>query len=857
MPLPWVGRHNRDRALAPDEVADGNGHRPPEVISAPALSAPALAVSAPRGITLEAALYGLILVAALLTRFWDLGSRALHHDESLHAYYSWLLATGQGYVHDPLMHGPFLFHVNALIYTLIGDTDASSRFSAALFGVALVALPMLLRGERHLGRRGALTASSLLLISPALLYQSRYIRHDIFTVVGALFLFIAIVRYIERPTRGWLVAIGATLGFLLTNHEIIFGVAAIFLAIVAGALLTRAEYIFGGMTLVCGLLAILLFDRGQPLLAVGALIAGGVGLALLWRRVRPIVAVLAIAGIAALGLVALLPERTRPLPTIPWSSPTRSQQLAFYEDLLTHPLTIALALLTVVAIAAAALVMQRERSPETSGRSWATILFGDATPGSVAAAVRAAWHDHVGLSWAFFAGLAIFALLFTTLFTNLYGLASGTISTDGTLLYWLGQHDYRRGEQPWFYYLLLFPQYEFIAALFGTIATAIVGVRLLLVGIGRLVPGPRFFFQTFLAAWFCGIFLALSWAGEKMPWLVIHITLPATLLAAALLGELWERWRPLVRRGGAIVRSPGWGAPQWTLLGALVALAASWFLIAAHLTYGEFVTSTNGGGWERALTPWDRSNWWLLAVPPLLAIVAILLVAIWRGARAASQPALAALVLLLALAQVHAAWRLVYQEGDVPKDMLVYTQTSPDMKRMVDELTQLSELTTGGRDMEIWYDDNNGVSWPMQWYLRDFPNRHLYGGTLSGPPDGVPVVLAGSQNAGNVEPYLDGYTAQKYVLRWWFPEDPIYRDFAIAPEIPAGRSAWKSTSDPHGPRDIAGSVVESLSHLLTPEGQQGLYRLVMYRDLPVRIDGYEYTLYIRNDLVPLYNQIRY
>ena len=132
----------------------------------------------------------------------------------------------------------------------------------------------------------------------------------------------------------------------------------------------------------------------------------------------------------------------------------------------------------------------------------------------------------------------IFAVLFTTLFTNLYGLASGTIATDGTLLYWLGQHDFRRGEQPWFYYLLLMPQYELIAVLFGVAATILAGVRALLVGIGRMTPGPRFVFQTFLAIWFIGIFLALSWAGEKMPWLVIHIALPATLLAAALLGEL-------------------------------------------------------------------------------------------------------------------------------------------------------------------------------------------------------------------------------------------------------------------------------------------------------------------------------
>ena len=69
-----------------------------------------------------------------------------------------------------------------------------------------------------------------------------------------------------------------------------------------------------------------------------------------------------------------------------------------------------------------------------------------------------------------------------------------------------------------------------------------------------------------------------------------------------------------------------------------------------------------------------------------------------------------------------------------PKDMLVYTQTSPDMHRMVGELTTLSAMTTGGRELEIWYDDNDGTSWPMQWYLRDFPNRHLYGGTLAGRP---------------------------------------------------------------------------------------------------------------------------
>ncbi|HET7092300.1 MAG TPA: TIGR03663 family protein, partial [Thermomicrobiales bacterium] len=133
--------------------------------------------------------------------------------------------------------------------------------------------------------------------------------------------------------------------------------------------------------------------------------------------------------------------------------------------------------------------------------------------------------------------------------------------------------------------------------------------------------------------------------------------------------------------------------------------------------------------------------------------------------------------------------------------------------------------------------------------------RHLYGSSLTTTPT-APIVLAGGDNVGAVQAAMQGYTAQPYVLRWWFPEE-VYRNFAIAPELRPGRSAWASVDQPHGVGDILGSVWTSVRNLFTPQGQAQVYRLLMYRDLPDRIDSYGFTLYIRNDLLPLYNSLRY
>ena len=72
-----------------------------------------------------------------------------------------------------------------------------------------------------------------------------------------------------------------------------------------------------------------------------------------------------------------------------------------------------------------------------------------------------------------------------------------------------------------------------------------------------------------------------------------------------------------------------------------------------------------------------------------------------------------------------------------------------------------------------------------------------------------------------------------------------------------GRSAWLSADQPHGPLDILSSIFDTVEGEKDIDNQLRLYRLLMYRDLDWEIGQTPFRLYIRNDLLPLFNSIRY
>ncbi len=795
-----------------DAAPNGRGTTPRAVAATSAPPSPGKGVGA-RAFqpSLEILLYAALALAALLSRFWDLGSRALHHDESLHAYYSWIYAEGEGYIHHPLMHGPALFHLDALAYLLFGATDYVTRVPAAAFGVALVLLPALLRGERLLGRWGALCASFLLLVSPSILYFSRFIRHDIFALAGTCLLFIAFLRYVERPAQRWLVTGGVTLGFMLTTHEVTFVTVFILATFVAAAVAYRVA-------------PALLLILGAGLIALGFLAAG----------------------LTRLGVA--------PLPEIPWQNPTRGAVLSYLLALVQHPLVVGALGIALLTLIGSLWLLDRSRDPE---RGWIDGLLGLAPPGTTARALADALADRTGLTLAAGLGLALFALLYTSLFTNLGGLASGTV---GALGYWLGQHGVQRGEQPWFYYLLLVPQYEYLAALLFPVGIGVVAGQ----GLRALVRSQeldgRWYTRALLVYWGAVMLAVLSWAGEKMPWLIVHITLPLTLLAASLLGSgaerlerTWASWDEWQRRLSVCLGL------------ASLALAAAWFLLLAWGSAGPFVqvTTSRFPQLVRTIRPEIAGHWRWLWLPLLVLAVIAATVAAERRYRPHLLTMSAALSLGLALLQIHAGWRLTYREGDVPRDMLIYVQTSPQVVQLTRDLEALSHELTGGMGLEVWYD--SGTQWPMNWYLREFTNRRYFGTTLRELPDPPPpVILYSLEYLGNMPPdvarALEGrYTFVEYPMRWWFPEDETYRRFAIAPELKneARQNYQTDQPPPYSAADVLRSVWSSIASLQRPEQQAKLFRLVAFRELPATIGSYRFRVYIRNDLVPYINDLRY
>lgn len=542
-------------------------------------------------ITIEVALFAGILLLAIVTRFYDLESRVMSHDESLHTYFSWLLYRGQGYQHTPMMHGPWQFHWIALSYFLFGVSDFTARIPAALFSIATVGLVWYWR--RYLGRTGAVITALLMVVSPFMLFYGRYVREDVYTGFSGLLMLYAMLRYLEngRSKYLYMLSIALIIHFADKETSFIYALQAfIFLAVYFVVQITRKPWeenhsLFRAFTiaLVAGSLLLGIgaatsylsrphetlsgtetavpanpTDAASPfaptsagsslgiiLLATGVLIVLGAGLvyflqAYMWHRIPKN---------RAFDLMILLGSFVLPMAT------------AFPIEWLKSRLNVTLP------TDSASVMALDTRSMTIVGIFVAVFFLVSVLVGML---WNRDWWKYAAVFWG------VYVILFTTFFTNAAGFFTGIV---GSLGYWLVQQGVERGSQPEYYYVLIqIPIYEFLPAI-GTLLAIGLGMRKLFLErpaavdtqedtiisdvdenevetieaepvepvLTTEVEQTESNFGAFFGLslwWVFSSILAFTIAGERMPWLTYHMAWPMILMTGWAIGQIIDSVTP-------------------------------------------------------------------------------------------------------------------------------------------------------------------------------------------------------------------------------------------------------------------------------------------------------------------------
>ncbi len=752
----------------------------------------------------EKALYVTLITLAIVTRLWGLGIRVQSHDESLHTKYSWNLYAGEGFEHTPLMHGPLLFHATALSYFLFGDNDFTARLFVALIGVAVVAFPYLLR--RWLGRIGALCAAFLLLISPSISYYSRYIRHDLPVILWALTLILAIFSYLRDGRERWLYVMAAAISLSFATKEVAFIYNAIIgfflVGVFAWRSLARSWGEKEGLKPFVSL-ALVAMAVGLVTLSLGVLAAGGGEEGATegfpwWALVGGAVAVAALVSSAGILIVGT------------WEDLRESR----YVDLIVVLGTLCLPFLSPILIQLAGLDPVDYTAPAiyASGAIALAVL-------ALSAVVGWFWHWR---RWSIAAAIhyAIFLVLFTTVFTNGGGIATGLI---GSMGYWLAQHGVQRGDQPWYYYGVVVPLYDYLPLLLSLLTGGFLAVRAALRrrwiaeedSLASTEPDLEPLFVGFLAWWTLTAWIIYSYAGEKMPWLAVHLALPMILLSAWGLGRFLRGidWRRV-----------------WSTRGWLTVLLAPPFAMAlAMLMRATAAGPFRGQSLEQLTTTGQFLGGLVAAAGFGAGLIYTLRQRDWRlNLRLVALIGLAVPILLT----VRHAWHFCYINYGYPIEHLVYAHSAPAVKETMRQIEELSRRVTGGpKAIEVAYGADG--SWPFHWYLRNYDNTVFYGENPSREQVDAPVVIAGRGEWDAVSPFMaNDYIANTYTYLWWPMEDykqltwERVRDGLTDPRMRA--ALWRIWYD----RDfrLYDEVTEK-THTLDKWPLRSEYRLYVRRDV--------------------------
>lgn len=721
-------------------------------------------------VTWEGVLFGLILVLALLSRFYDVGARVISHDETSHVYYAWRLFKGWGYSHDPITHGPLQFHLLALSYFIFGSSDFTARIPTILAGIATIAF--LWKYRRYLGKWGALAASLLTLISPFMLYYSRYVRNEAYVALFGVITVWSILRYLETHAPRYLYWLtGVTMlhftaketSFIYTAQAMILlglffvhrvtedkwqrsNLKTVFLtSLILAALLLSIGFVVktvtptlpegeAAQTLPLGTLVSLGLSGVSLLFALYVVIRGYT-----WQKLKtiPSFGAMLLLGTLVLPQLAPFPMRALKLDPLDYSVPGMLQTGGF------------IFLMTLVA-----------------------------------AGIGLSWNPTVWLiCMAIF--YIPFTVLYTTVFTNGTGFFTGLV---GSLGYWLDQQEVERGSQPWYYYWLIqIPLYEYLPAL-GSVGTIIaVGIDRIKTRIrtwfgkenlaGQPVPddppsvSPSAPVFTVLCFWVLTSLVAYPIAGEKMPWLTVHIAWPMILLAGWGFQKMIDHFD-----FNTFQEKRGW----------LIALLSLLLIISLSKTIGLLFSDTppfQGQQLQQLRLTGTFISSLIFTIGSTAGLFTLL-----RGWTVKQFSITAGLTLLLVMAilTIHTSVQASYLNYDSPEEYLVYAHSARGVKVALNQIEEISRRVSDGLAIKVAFD--NETTYPYWWYLRNYTNQDYYGENPSRNQRDAPIILVGDGNYSKIEPIVgQAYYQFEYNRIVWPNQDYFNLKWA---------DIWSAISDP-------------------------------------------------------------
>jgi uncharacterized protein (TIGR03663 family) len=338
----------------------------------------------------------------------------------------------------------------------------------------------------------------------------------------------------------------------------------------------------------------------------------------------------------------------------------------------------------------------------------------------------------------------------------------------------------------------------------------------LIVVVWRFLDRPRTFYPALI-----GLFLALSFATKETTFITVFVMGSFFLVALAIPATRPQVWGPVTAAGWE-----GWGWFLAVFAGVFTLLFTTFFTHPGGLWDGVYTGLDywlSQHGVARGGEPWQFYSVLLITVEwPVLILGAIGAVALWRrkplfaaflvwdfvlslvvyswaGEKFAwlvLHPLLPAVLLagagVQAIWQARGTWRSVglagaavalayvgvaswwvnVDRGADPREMLVSTQSSAQVKEVADQVLALAESRgPGAAPLSVTIDSAEGATFPYAWYFRHLQTGYIDLQQANAAPPTTDVVIMTENSRARLANALGGYAGRRFDFRVWWVRD--------------------------------------------------------------------------------------